>query len=42
MIRLFLGGIRMPRKFQRVIVYIMIGTLVLGGILGGAAGLGMF
>ncbi|WP_169871044.1 stressosome-associated protein Prli42 [Shouchella patagoniensis] len=32
----------MPRKFQRVIVYIMIATLVLGGVLGGAAGLGMF
>ncbi|MFB4211785.1 stressosome-associated protein Prli42 [Shouchella sp. 1P09AA] len=32
----------MPRKFQRLIVYIMIGTLVLGGVFGAAAGLGMF
>ncbi|SDC10967.1 stressosome-associated protein Prli42 [Shouchella lonarensis] len=32
----------MPRKFQRVIVYIMIGTLILGGIFTGAAGLGIF
>ncbi|MBU3231873.1 stressosome-associated protein Prli42 [Shouchella clausii] len=32
----------MPRKFQRLIVYIMIATLVIGTILTGAAGLGFF
>ncbi|WP_157404535.1 stressosome-associated protein Prli42 [Shouchella shacheensis] len=30
----------MPRKMQRVIVYIMIGTIVLSGIMMGFVGLG--